>query len=264
MSRPTFDRMKRVRRPGTELPRLKEPTHQRVSVAALASAPAAASAGPAGGSPGLAAGSPIAPLRRRGLPPLVLASASPRRTELLAQLGLRFRVAPARVTEVLASHLSPRELSLLNAGRKARAAARRFPNALILAADTLVCLGVRQFGKPATRAAAARTLAALAGHTHQVVTGVCLLHPRTGRETLFAETTDVTFRRLSPARIRAYLAAVNPLDKAGAYAIQEQGHLIIARIHGSYTNVVGLPLERLRAVLAAWPTAGARAHRRRN
>jgi septum formation protein len=95
-------------------------------------------------------------------------------------------------------------------------------------------------------------LARLQGKTHQVVTGVCLLHHRARREKLFAEITDVAFRPLSPEQIRHYLSLVNPLDKAGAYAIQEHGDLIVADIGGSYSNVVGLPLECLATELAAF------------
>ena len=90
------------------------------------------------------------------------------------------------------------------------------------------------------------------GRTHQVVTGVCLLHLRNHRQAVFAETTAVTFHPLKTAKIRRYLKTVNPLDKAGAYAIQEQGDLIVKKIAGSYTNVVGLPLERLAAELETW------------
>jgi septum formation protein len=93
----------------------------------------------------------------------------------------------------------------------------------------------------------------LSGRAHQVVTGVCLLHQRTHRQRLFAENTDVTFQRLDAARIRRYLERVNPLDKAGAYAIQEHGEEIVEAVDGSLTNVVGLPLERVRRELENWP-----------
>jgi septum formation protein len=95
-------------------------------------------------------------------------------------------------------------------------------------------------------------LSELQGRTHEVVTGVCLLHLRAHRECLFAESTAVTFRPLSEAQLRDYLARVPPLDKAGAYAIQEHGELLVAEIVGSYSNVVGLPVERLLAVLRVW------------
>jgi nucleoside triphosphate pyrophosphatase len=186
------------------------------------------------------------------LPPLILASASPRRAELLRQLSLDFKVVPADVTEIHHEQLTARELAQVNAYRKARTIAKKFPDVLVLAADTLVYLETTLFGKPATLEEAFRMLEQLQGHTHEVVTGICLLHLRNHRQTVFAESTTVTFHPLDEASIRRYLNTVNPLDKAGAYAIQEQGDLIVEKIDGSYTNVVGLPLERLKAELEAW------------
>jgi len=182
--------------------------------------------------------------------PLILASASPRRQELLRRLRVEFEVWPAGVEELHQEQLTARELSLLNAYRKARAVAKQFPDHTVLGADTLVSLGPRLYGKPTDLPDAARMLRELGGNTHQVVTGVCLLHLRAHRETLFAETTEVTFRPLSPEQIEAYLLAVKPLDKAGAYAIQERGGDLIADVSGSYSNVIGLPLERLREELS--------------
>ena len=184
---------------------------------------------------------------------LVLASASPRRQELLRTLGLDFVVVASDAAELCHPQLTARELCLVNARRKVLAVAKRFPDDLVLGADTLVCLGATLFGKPADRAEAARMLARLARRSHEVVTGVCLMHLGGRRERRFAVATTVTFRPLSRGQIRAYLDMVNPLDKAGAYAIQEHGEAIIAGISGSYSNVVGLPLERLREELAAWP-----------
>jgi septum formation protein len=187
-----------------------------------------------------------------GLPPLILASASPRRAELLRHLGLRFRVVPSDAAEAAEAHLSPRELCRLNAHRKARAVAARHPEALVLGADTLVFLGQRIFGKPRSRREAAEMLMELQGRTHHVVTGVALIERAVGRERVFAVTTAVRFRALTPQQVRRYLARVNPLDKAGAYAVQEHGELIVEEIVGSFTNVVGLPLERVEAELRAW------------
>jgi septum formation protein len=186
------------------------------------------------------------------LPPLILASASPRRAELLRQLNLQFEVVPGDVPEVFDEQLSPRELCQLNAHRKARAVARKIPDALVIGADTLVFLGREIFGKPANLAEAKSMLAKLQGRTHQVVTGVSLIHLRAHRERIFAVSTDVTFRPLSAEQISGYLSRMNPLDKAGAYAIQEHGDKIVAKISGSYSNVVGLPVEELREELASW------------
>ena len=132
--------------------------------------------------------------------------------------------------------------------------AKRLPDALVLAADTLVYLETSLFGKPASLEEAYQMLERLQGRTHQVVTGICLLHLRLHRQAVFAETTAVTFHPLDELKIRRYLNRVNPLDKAGAYAIQEEGDLIVERIAGSYTNVVGLPMERLSAELGSWAT----------
>jgi len=183
------------------------------------------------------------------LPSLILASASPRRSELLRQLGVEFRVVPSDVAEVDNPQLSPFELSQMNAYRKASAVARRFPKTLVLGADTIVCLGRTVFGKPANPEEATRMLAQLQGQTHQVVTGVCLMHRQRHRAAIFAVSTNVAFRPLNAAQIRRYLSAVNPLDKAGAYAIQESGSLLIDHIAGSFSNVVGLPMERLQEEL---------------
>jgi nucleoside triphosphate pyrophosphatase len=186
------------------------------------------------------------------LPPLILASASPRRTELLRQLKLEFEIVPADVPEVLDENLSPLELCQLNAHRKARAVAKKIPDALVLGADTLVFLDHKIFGKPADADDAKKMLMQLQGRTHQVVTGVSLIHLRTHREKIFAASTDVTFRALTPEQIDEYLAKVNPLDKAGAYAIQESGELIVSEISGSFSNVVGLPVEKVESELAQW------------
>lgn len=142
----------------------------------------------------------------------------------------------------------------MNAYRKARAVAKRFPDALVLGADTLVYLDreTKLFGKPATQAEAFRMLEQLEGRTHAVITGVCLVHLREHRQRVFAEWTDVRFHPLTARQIRKYLALINPLDKAGAYAIQEHGELVVAEISGSYSNVVGLPVERVREVLDEW------------
>jgi septum formation protein len=190
----------------------------------------------------------------KDLPPLILASASPRRQELLRQLGLAFEVVPSDAGELHHSHLTAREMSQVNAYRKARAVAKKLPDALVLGADTLVYLDTHLLGKPPTLEAAYLMLEKLQGRTHEVVTGICLLHLRNHRQRVFAESTAVTFHPLDAVAIRRYLNRVNPLDKAGAYAIQEEGDLIVEKISGSYTNVVGLPVERLTAELRSWPS----------
>jgi septum formation protein len=186
------------------------------------------------------------------LPALILASASPRRSELLRQLNLEFKVVASDVPEIHHDQLTALEASQINAYRKARAVAKKCPDSLVLGADTLVYLDGTLFGKPTSLEDAYEMLQRLQGQTHQVVTAICLLHLRERRQKVFAEITAVTFLPLDAVKIRRYLNRVNPLDKAGAYAIQEEGDLIVQKVAGSYTNVVGLPLERLRMELQAW------------
>ena len=170
----------------------------------------------------------------------------------MRQLELEFQVVPGDAPEVFDEQLSPLELCQLNAHRKARVVAKKNLDYLVLGADTLVFLGQEIFGKPQDMDEAEQMLSRLQGRTHQVVTGVCLMHLRTHHEKIFATGTDVTFLSLDAGQIRDYLSRINPLDKAGGYAIQEHGDKIIGEISGSYSNVVGLPLERLGEELAAW------------
>jgi septum formation protein len=183
------------------------------------------------------------------LPPVILASASPRRAELLRKVVRDFDVIPGHADETQPEHLSPSEACLLNAYHKARVIAKKFPDSLIIAADTEVVLGRRVFGKPRNLKDAAKMLADLAGREHQVITGVCLIHLRHHRQRLFTSVTRVKFKSLRPDDIADYLAQIDPLDKAGAYAIQEHGEMIVEKTEGSYSNVVGLPMERLRKEL---------------
>jgi septum formation protein len=178
-------------------------------------------------------------------PQLILASASPRRRELLRLLGFPFRALSSAAPEFSPGHMTPVESCQLNAYRKARALAKRFPDAVVIGADTEVCLGRKVLGKPASFIDACGMLRRLQGKVHQVITGVCLLHLRRHHQVCFAELTHVKFHRLNRAQREGYLKRINPLDKAGAYAVQEFGHLIIERIDGSFSNVVGLPVERL-------------------
>jgi septum formation protein len=180
----------------------------------------------------------------------ILASASPRRAELLSSMGVTFEIVASTVQEVVGGPLTTFDVAVTNACRKAISVADTHRDAMVIGADTVVVLGDRHFGKPADTNAAAAMLGELAGKTHQVTTGVCLVHRSTGELTVFAETTSVTFHRLTTQQIRDYIDRVNVLDKAGAYAIQEHGDALVREISGSFTNVVGLPVERLREVLS--------------
>ena len=183
------------------------------------------------------------------LPPLVLASASPRRRELLREHGYTFSVEPADVPESAPAHLTPGEIVLRNARAKVRAVARKHPDALVLGVDTEVVFEGEVFGKPADLKAALAMAKRLTGRTHEVHTGVWLQHPATRRERGFVEISRVHFRRLTDSQIRAYHARIGPLDKAGAYAAQEDRGEMIERVEGSFTNVIGLPMEALAAAL---------------
>ncbi len=188
------------------------------------------------------------------LPKLILASASPRRADLLRELGLEYEIIVGKAEEVHHEQLTASELCQINAYRKARVVAKRFPMALVLGADTLVARDHKVYGKPAGLKEAQRMLDELQGETHQVVTGVCLVHLQGHRCRIFADTTDVTMRKLTAQKIREYHKLCNPLDKAGAYGIQQHGDMIVEKVLGSYSNVVGLPLERLQIELKEFET----------
>jgi len=182
--------------------------------------------------------------------PLILASRSPRRRKLLAQLGLDFEVHPSDLDENATNHRLPEQLVEQLALEKARTVAARFPEALTLGADTIVVLDGDVLNKPADEAEARAMLRRLSGRTHTVYTGVALVHPASQREVVDYEATQVTFAPLTDAEIDAYVATGSPLDKAGAYGIQDDyGAVFIRRIEGDYYNVVGLPLHRLYRML---------------
>jgi septum formation protein len=182
-------------------------------------------------------------------PQIILASASPRREHLLREMGLRFIVVRPDDVEELLGGAAPDVLAMQNAQRKARAVAGRHPVSMVIGADTIVVLDGKSFGKPSNRKDAQDMLGQLAGRRHEVITGVCLVHRPLDTELTFADATRVWMRPLTHPQIAEYLGKINPLDKAGAYAIQEHGGGIVERIEGSYSNVMGLPTERLRATL---------------
>jgi septum formation protein len=178
------------------------------------------------------------------MPSLVLASSSPRRAALLNEGGFEFEIASPRVEEKFSRTLTLRELTLWNAIRKGMSIAQMRPDAVVLAADTLVSLDNQIIGKPADWDDAARILQRLNGRTHEVCSAVAIYQQGAGRSAVFHENSHVRFHRLTDAAIERYLAKVEPLDKAGAYAAQGSGAEIIAKIEGSFTNIVGLPMER--------------------
>lgn len=193
---------------------------------------------------------------------LILASASPRRRELLARLGLPFEVWPSGIEETLAPEIPAPVLAMALARAKARDVADRLRTAgsepaLILGADTLVVLDGHPLGKPATRDEARAMLRALRGRSHEVVTAVVLLDVPGGRETAETVASQVLMRPYGDDEIDAYVATGEPDDKAGAYAVQGAGGHLVSRVEGCYTNVVGLPLGTTARLLRAFGLAPA-------
>jgi septum formation protein len=184
------------------------------------------------------------------MPSFVLASSSPRRAALLSDAGFEFEIAPPQLAEKFEAAVTLRELTLWNAIRKGMSVAQTCPDAVVLAADTLVALENQTIGKPADLKEAAQMLQRLSGRTHEVCSAVLIYHQTSGRSTVFHDVSRVRFHRLNRAMIKDYIAKVDPLDKAGAYAAQGSGAEIIAKVDGSFTNVVGLPMEKTIDALA--------------
>jgi septum formation protein len=186
------------------------------------------------------------------VPRFVLASGSPRRRQLLEEAGYKFEVIVPPVEEISHDWFTIRELTVCNANRKAFCVAQTSPGAIVLGADTLVSLDDEVLGKPADLKEAAQILRRLSGRSHAVWTAVCLCHSALGRWQSFHVVSRVKFRDLTDRAIQNYFEKVNPLDKAGAYAAQGHGKEIIQRIEGSYSNVVGLPMEMTTRMLGAY------------
>jgi septum formation protein len=180
---------------------------------------------------------------------IILASSSPRRLELLRQHGYEVQVHPAAIEETTPPHLTVGEITLWNARRKAGDVSRGFAEHVVLAADTLVSHHGKILGKPADLGEATEMLRALNGRTHQVFSGVWLSSRSGTQHYGFIEISRVRFRKLKEREIIDYLARINPLDKAGAYAAQDDPIGLIEEIEGSRSNVIGLPMETLATVL---------------
>ena len=171
---------------------------------------------------------------------LILASGSPRRRDLLREAGLSFQINSPDVQEFGPGSMSPRELCMANARLKCFEVAAENPDALVIGADTVVVLGGKVFGKPASVDEAAGNLREFRGRVHEVMTGVVLAHGSQTAE--FVETSYVKFRNYSDEVITEYLEVVPVLDKAGGYAIQDHGEMLVEKFEGSYDNIVGLPV----------------------
>lgn len=177
---------------------------------------------------------------------LMLASESPRRCALLKEAGFEFGVSQSGASELIDEHLSPKENALINALKKARSVAERMPDALVIGADTLVYYNGEYFGKPLDASDAERILKRLSGTTHSVLTGVALVDRRHKIEIYDCAETLVTMKKVPLKKIKEYVESGEGFGKAGSYAIQDVGDEFIEKIRGSYTNVVGLPMELLK------------------
>ncbi len=184
----------------------------------------------------------------------ILASASPRRKQLLEQAGYAFEIVVSDADESLPAGITPEKAVQLNAARKAQVVAENNPGAVVLGCDTVVAIDGEILGKPGDEAEAKRMLRRLSGNTHTVYSGVCITDGK--KETIFAVATDVTFYALSDRTIDAYVATGEPMDKAGAYGIQGLGCVLVREIAGDYSNVVGLPLSESARALAAFGVYG--------
>lgn len=184
-----------------------------------------------------------------GPPQVILASASPRRRDLLSQLAVPFQIVPAHIDERVLAGETPciytRRVSLA----KAQHVARQFPAAVVLGADSVVVLGQQILGKPQDVAEARAMLTRLSGRQHTVMTGLAVLHQAQQLCLRALVTTLVSFRTLSPEMIERYIATGEPMDKAGAYAIQGAGAAFVEARQGCYTNVIGLPLRQTASLL---------------
>lgn len=182
------------------------------------------------------------------MPSIILASASPRRSELLTQMGVPFIVQPAHIDESTRASEAPGDYVERLAREKALAVSAHFPGKWVLGSDTSVVLDAEVLGKPSNQSDAEAMLARLSGKTHQVMTGIALARDDRCESRLV--TTEVCFRVLSKSEITAYAASGEPMDKAGSYGIQGLGGIFVKEIKGSYSAVVGLPLQETAALLA--------------
>jgi len=176
---------------------------------------------------------------------IVLASQSPRRRQLLKDAGISFKVIKPDVMEEIMPEEKPVDACVRLAQEKAENVASSVPARTVLAADTLVCIDGEILGKPESEAQAAEMLAKLSGRSHWVITGVCLCRQSESKKCCWSSLTRVDFYDLTDADIKSYLKEVNTLDKAGAYAIQESGEMLVRNIEGLRSNVVGLPIEEV-------------------
>jgi septum formation protein len=176
---------------------------------------------------------------------IVLASASPRRRELLALTGLTFTIESSDYEEILVPGIAPHLLARRLSSEKAKAVSKKYSNALIIAADTFIVFRDNLLGKPSTEEDAMRMLGLLNGRSHSVITGFTVIDTATGKRVSRSVETKVWFRKMKKQELASYVRTGEPLDKAGAYAIQGLGSLLVEKIEGDYFNVIGLPVSSL-------------------
>jgi septum formation protein len=176
---------------------------------------------------------------------IILASASPRRKELLEKIGLKFKVEPSNYEEAISSKLKPHEFAKWLSFKKAKAVASHHQNALVIAADTVAVLKGKILGKPHTETEAKKMLATISGKSHSVITGFTIIDTENNKALSRSVETKVHMKKLTPDEIDVYVKSKEPLDKAGGYAIQGLGSVIVEKIEGDYFNVMGLPLSVL-------------------
>ena len=179
---------------------------------------------------------------------IILASSSPRRKRLMLEAGFNFEIKVSDAEEISEKFMIPWDLTVQNAQIKASPIAQNNQEKIVIGADTVVSLDNEIFGKPSDMEEAVKMLARLSGRTHIVTTGVCIIQKE--KNETFYVNTEVTFKPLSGKEISQYVKVINPLDKAGAYAAQDHGELIIEKYSGSFTNVVGLPMSEVKEALA--------------
>jgi septum formation protein len=185
----------------------------------------------------------------RNIKTIILASASPRRKEILAKIGLKFRVDESNYEEKPVQGMSPHELARFLSREIAKDVAQKHRDALVIAADTIVISRGRLFGKPINEDEARTMLKSLSGKAHHVITGFTIIDTESGKELSRSVKSKVFFKRLSADEIEAYIRSGEPLDKAGAYGIQGLGAVIVKKIEGDFFNVMGLPLHALAGCL---------------
>lgn len=176
---------------------------------------------------------------------IILASTSPRRKEIFSKLKLPFSIKPSDYKEDMSLNLPAEKLVVRLAAEKAKAVAKKYKNSVVIAADTFVVFNKKHLGKPKTAAKARAMLKLLSGKKHYIITGVAIVDSGSGKIASFYEKTFVKFAKLSQKTIDAYIKTGEPLDRAGAYAIQERGALLVEKIEGDFYNAVGLPLKTL-------------------